>query len=233
MNNFRQQLAHDRLRQVYHAWLQTVRTEFGRTGMVAGAKTQAGFHQAHKLMQTNLQPWNDFTDAWINTPERVWVWSDHHIYHKNICRYAGRPFDSVHRMNEVMLQNAQHLTDDDFVLFGGDVSFGSTQETKEWLRQIKGRKFLIAGNHDIDRGEKLQVLGKLGFDGVADCFVLEHGDQLLWITHYPLQAKDIPTRAINVHGHIHQHLIDGPFANMCVEHLNYAPRLLKDLVGEA
>ena len=219
---FRTTLQHQQLQKVYRAYLNSV-AEHTQGRLVAGQKTRDGLALGEQLMNTTAAQWEDFRNIWQHNPERIWVWSDLHLSHKNISRHAGRPFDNIMYMNQTLQTNAQCVPKDDIVLCLGDVSFDDPIFTQQWLHQCPGRKFLILGNHDIDRSYKREALLSLGFEGVAECLVLPHNNQQLWLTHYPLGRNCLPKDTINVHGHTHQHSIDGPYVNVCVEHINYTP----------
>lgn len=75
--------------------------------------------------------------------------SDCHFWHKNIIKYSNRPFDSVEEMNAGMIDNWNRVVgDNDTVYSLGDFAFCNIEKTIDILRQLKGTKFLIDGNHD-------------------------------------------------------------------------------------
>jgi len=228
-NTFRTDLQHQRLESVYRAHLNSVaaHTE-GR--LVAGEKTRKGLALGAQMMQDSLSNWAQLRQTWHSTPERLWIWSDLHLSHKNISQHAGRPFDNIVYMNQTLETNAQCVGKDDVLLCLGDVSFDEPDATRQWLARCPGRKYLILGNHDIDRSRKIEALTTLGFDGIGECLVLPHQDRLLWFTHYPIARERLPAHVTNVHGHTHQHLLDGPYVNVCVEHLGYTPQPLMSLL---
>ena len=77
---------------------------------------------------------------------KIYFWSDQHINHQNIIKFSNRPFHSTIEMNEYMYSEYFNLvTDDDVVIFGGDVAFGDVNETKERLIQLPGKKILVLG----------------------------------------------------------------------------------------
>lgn len=225
---FRVDLQHQRLQTVYRAHLNSVAEHTGR--LVAGQKTRDGLALGEQLMDASVDRWSELRVMWENTPQKIWIWSDLHVSHKNISQHAGRPFDNIRYMNQTLQNNAQCVADDDIVLCLGDVSFDDAAYTQEWLAACPGRKYLILGNHDIDRAHKIQSLPNLGFEGIGECLVLPHQNQLLWFTHYPIARHRLPHNVVNVHGHTHQHRIDGPYLNVCVEHLDYTPQRLAVLL---
>ena len=60
-----------------------------------------------------------------------------------------RGFAGAEEMNEAMIEkwNARVRKKDEVVIIG-DLSFGSAQETNELVRRLKGKLYLIKGNHD-------------------------------------------------------------------------------------
>lgn len=212
------------LQSLYHKTLKSV-NPFTNRGQVAGDRVIEAILKGQEIFNNNHSTWRDVFDIWQDKPEKVWVWSDHHLCHKNIIAYAQRPFKSPEEFALAMIRNAQSVAPDDIVIFGGDVSFGDAQHTKQWLSQIPGRKFLIIGNHEIDRKKKMRGIEKYGFESFTDCLALKSSDdRLIYLTHYPLFSHDLSNETINIHGHIHEKIIPDPkFVNMCVEHTNYSP----------
>ena len=74
--------------------------------------------------------------------------SDLHLGHKNIIRLCNRPFSSSEEMDEVLMENWNrkvHRNDTIYIL--GDLMFRSEKPPEDYLRQLKGKKHLIMGNH--------------------------------------------------------------------------------------
>ena len=76
--------------------------------------------------------------------------ADCHFYHRNLLtEMDNRDFKSVEQMNEVMIEKWNkkvHARDEVVIL--GDLSLGNGKETNEILCRLKGRLYLIRGNHD-------------------------------------------------------------------------------------
>lgn len=165
---------------------------------------------------------------------RVFVASDHHINHKNILNFKNdvdKPiragFRDVDHMNQTMVDNHNSVvTDQDKVYFLGDVHFGSKEEADAILSQMKGKKRLILGNHDDG---KSWVLNK-HFDKILMWRIFKEHSTIL--SHVPLHESTMNEGSqFNVHGHIHQNMppTDRHIC-VCVEHINYTPVLLSELV---
>ena len=193
-------------------------------------------HDRHVKVR-NIQPWLDiestckesFIDLSQIGERRVFAWSDLHFYHNNIIRYSGRPFEDVDNMNQQLIERYNSVVQDgDIVVFGGDIAFKNDSDANAILDQLKGYKIQIVGNHDIDRKGKLK---KLNFDETHLCLCVDVYGHSLLFTHYPLYT--VPVGYVNVHGHIHDRPAPSErHLNICVEHTNYAPALLCDLLKD-
>lgn len=230
------------LRQHYYQWLASPVPGQPKKGRVAGEKTVRGFRQGGVWAEETQSQWDQAKNCLLNPlGPQVWVWSDLHLFHKNIIRYSSRPFFSVDQMNESLLRAAEEVVrPGDWLLFLGDLSFGSMDDTADWLAQIDGHKATILGNHDVDRQEKVQRWRSLGFEAVADVqawdlpepWEMKDGLRVssLWLTHYPLDASRIPAGVLNIHGHTHDINLGGRRLNASVEQVQYQPQPLREWV---
>jgi len=148
----------------------------------------------------------------------IYVTSDQHFGHKNIIKYANRPFDFSYEgmklCSEHIINNYNELiNDDDIVYHLGDICMAH-QNTRAFVEYIiprlNGKKHLIRGNHD-DEPDEFYL--KCGFESVQDFLIKD--DKFL--CHYPCFEskwmtkeekkfmkifKDSELKTI-VHGHIH------------------------------
>lgn len=205
-----------------------------REGLVAGKETRRGMRQGAQWSELTANAWQAFEQAWRTTPEDVFVWSDLHLQHANIIRYAQRPHGGVYHMDESLLANAQAAVQaHQWLLFVGDLAMWKDRAAVEaWMARCPGRKALVLGNHDVRGREcpkRVEDWQALGFEAVADVVALPaaHGLPALWITHYPLPRAALPADTLNVHGHSHTRVYAGPFVNACVEIVGYTPRNLR------
>lgn len=218
-----------RARQAYTQWLGSQHTDptTGQQFPVAGKTVRRDLRKAQDWMESTRSHWEAMTQQFLQDPSRVWFWSDLHLDHHKIIRYANRPFHSAPEFNQVLLQNAQQkVQENDFLIFGGDLAmWNDLNSVPEWMKECPGKKLLILGNHDIKtrRIEKgLQSWLNLGFCAVSDLWVIPANSEY-WLTHYPIDQSLIPHDVINVHGHIHEKSLPGPYINMSVEHHDYSP----------
>lgn len=146
--------------------------------------------------------------------------SDCHFFHKAILdRMDKRGFDSVEEMNECMIEqwNSRVRKNDDVIILG-DFSWGNAQQTTEILKRLKGRKYLIRGNHDLYLKDK--DFDQNQFVWVKDYAELHDNKRKVILSHYPIVCynrqyrRDANGEAKTwmLYGHIHntqdQDLID-------------------------
>ena len=79
----------------------------------------------------------------------VFFTSDLHLGHRNIIRLCNRPFSSIDEMDQRLIEKwNEKVTDADTVYILGDLMFRNEKPPEEYLRQLRGKKHLIIGNHD-------------------------------------------------------------------------------------
>jgi calcineurin-like phosphoesterase family protein len=75
--------------------------------------------------------------------------ADLHLGHRNIIEYCSRPFPDVDEMNAALVDRwNETVGDEDEVIVLGDVAMGRISETLPLVGRLRGRKVLLAGNHD-------------------------------------------------------------------------------------
>ena len=161
-------------------------------------------------------------------PESTWVWSDLHLGHDNIIRYANRPFADATAMDSSLYNNWDATVGiDDDLIFVGDVAMRHAVGPHTWQRirdAPGGKKHLVIGNHDLTGAGRLRVDG---FDTVGAVMFVD-GDPPLVFTHIPL--LHVPEGCVNVHGHTHNEPPrETPHINVSVEQLDYRPVALPRL----
>lgn len=146
--------------------------------------------------------------------------ADTHFMEERIRRYEKRPFDSAESMSQAMIQKWNEMVDEeDEVYVLGD--FGATGQEEEILKQLKGIKYLIRGNHDEQTN---QYYREAGFQEVYDCPIILEGFFIL--SHEPLYVNENMPYA-NLFGHVHNSPLFRDYSKqhycVSVERTDYAP----------
>lgn len=129
--------------------------------------------------------------------------ADLHAFHDNIIKYENRPFKSVKEMNETIISNHNSVvSDNDDVYILGDIGFTTPELMLNFLKQLKGRKYWIYGNHD-KRILKDKLIREQ-FIWCKDYFKLKYNNEQIILFHYPIFAWDCKHHgAWHLHGHVH------------------------------
>lgn len=166
-----------------------------------------------------------------------WLSSDNHFCHRRIIELCGRPFDSVERMNEVMIDRwNQTVGSGDQVIHLGDFALAAIQQIADIRRRLNGHIHLILGNHDRHGRQKYL---DAGFEEVSQSRQMVIGNRQIKMQHRPPNPGDKWPAGINsvVCGHIHNHAgwwktaIPRPrIFNCSVEVTGYRPVRLNELI---
>ncbi len=137
--------------------------------------------------------------------------ADNHFYHAILnTSMDKRGFDTVEEMNEYMIEKwNKKVKKKDEVVIIGDFSWGSEYETCQILDRLKGKLYLVTGNHDktIMKSEKL----KERFGWVKSYAELSDNGRKVVLCHYPmlfyngqyrLSKNDVPLTYM-LYGHVH------------------------------
>lgn len=133
----------------------------------------------------------------------IYFTSDLHFYHKNVIKHVNRPFHSVEEMNEKLIKNWNNrIKSEDEVYILGDFTMKGTEYATDILRKLKGKKYLIKGNHDNFVNQ--ETFDNSLFEWVKDYFELQYNNQSFIMFHYPIEEWNHFFRgAIHLHGHQH------------------------------
>lgn len=161
--------------------------------------------------------------------KETWFISDTHWGHANILTFMHndvpvRNFSSVQEMDETIIENWNKVVKpDDLVYHLGDVVLGTGDNANylSILNRCNGTKELIKGNHDLlDDSIYLQY-----FKRVRHMVVFQKKPKMV-LTHVPVHENCVDRFRKNIHGHIHQSMIDDDrYINCCVDfpENNYTP----------
>ena len=146
----------------------------------------------------------DYTKIAVKQPDLTFFTADLHFFHEGIIGHCRRPFRDAAEMNETLIRNwnlAVPGVGNVFVL--GDMFYkkGSLSECRKIMEKLNGRKWLIAGNHDLfTREEYLD----LGFEDARDYLEPIFGWRRVVLSHYPLlEWNGFYRGAWHLHGHVH------------------------------
>ncbi len=129
----------------------------------------------------------------------IYFTSDLHLGHKGIITMQNRPFENVVEMNRTIINNYNScVNQDDTVYILGDISHHMTVEAvNEIIASLKGKKYLIKGNHDKNYDDRL-------FEGICDFKEIAVNGSNIVLMHYPMMSWHKSRKgSIQLHGHIH------------------------------
>lgn len=150
----------------------------------------------------------------------IYFIADTHFSEESIIRYENRPFRNIMEMDKKLITRWNKVvSEEDFVYVLGD--FGATNQEDSVLKQLKGTKLLVKGNHDTNSNYYYR---KVGFQEVYDYPIIIKN---FWIlSHEPLYVNENMPYA-NIFGHVHNSPIIKTFSKqhycVSVERINYAP----------
>ena len=140
----------------------------------------------------------------------IFLTSDTHFGHKNICKLANRPFASVQEMDDYLVVNWNNRVGPaDTVYHLGDFCFGpKPADIIAMRKRLNGQIFLLKGNHDNDVAKYKEAFG-----WVKDYHMLKHEGLHIALMHYPLMVWDRSHHGtFHAHGHCHNSLPVDPRA---------------------
>jgi calcineurin-like phosphoesterase family protein len=155
----------------------------------------------------------------IDKDRKVWIISDTHYGHKNICRGVTawrlpdgsiplsqtRDFKTIEQMNESIVNNINSVVgQDDVLIHLGDWSFGGFENVKIFRDRIVCKEIhLILGNHDHHIENNREDCQEL-FASVNHYTKLMYKFETLVLMHYPIDSWDGLNKGhVHLHGHVH------------------------------
>ena len=158
---------------------------------------------------------------------KVWVLSDTHYNHTNICRgitrwgitdeggvfhpniISTRDFKSLWDMNQTIVNNINSLVgEDDIIIHDGDVAFGGFDSIPEFRNQIICKNIhQVLGNHDHHIKKNKNNVQELFSSVDRELYltvITEKGKYHFFFNHFPYGTWDnIKDGVIHLHGHLH------------------------------
>lgn len=182
---------------------------------------------------------------------KIWLVSDTHWLHSNICvgtsswtdKSGCRNFQTLQEHDETILENLNSLVMPEDILFHlGDFSVGSKssylnctkQEAYRHFRtKIKCNKiFYIRGNHSLPKYD----LDNLGiFEDSFDYHEFRYKSNFIVMSHFPFRSWNYMSKSsIHCYGHCHhtnyKDSIYGRSMDIGVDGNNFKPWLLEDVI---
>lgn len=187
----------------------------------------------------------------LNNDIKVWITSDTHYAHKNICRGVTnwrlpdgsvpekqtRPFDTLEKMNAAIVNNINEVVgQDDILIHLGDWSFGGFENIEEFHNRLICKNIhLILGNHDHHIDRNRGDIRKL-FLSVSWFDQFEYQGETIEMCHYPISSWNALRKGrIHLHGHCHlpfdKKISNGRRMDVGMDgNLEFAPYDLKEVI---
>lgn len=137
--------------------------------------------------------------------------ADLHFFHENMnTKMDCRGFANIEEMNEYMIRKwNEKVRHNDEVVILGDLSWGKAEETNELLRKLKGKLYLIKGNHDYYLNDK--KFDSTRFEWIKSYEELQDHKRKVVLCHYPLMCyngqyrldEDGNPKTYMLYGHVH------------------------------
>lgn len=147
---------------------------------------------------------------------KIFVSSDTHFAHDRRFLYGARGFNSVHEMDEAIVENWNSVVGaEDQVYLLGDVMLNDNEEGLRLLKSLNGHLHIVRGNHDTDN-RVLEYFNCENVEEVQDQIKLIYKKVRILLTHYPTLVGNFDDGRSLHHGLLnlcgHSHTTD-PFAD--------------------
>lgn len=150
--------------------------------------------------------------------------SDLHFGHKNVIKHDSRPFADVDEMDRALIDlwNAK-VGEEDQVYIVGDFCYRNARQEQWYLKQLKGHKHLVIGNHDGRLLKNEEAMSY--FESVGQIMQIQEEEKEIVLCHFPLATWNKEHYgAWHIYGHVHgngrQERIDA------VEYMRSRPKAL-------
>lgn len=177
--------------------------------------------------------------------------SDLHFGHKNCLAFDNRPFGTIEKHDEFIIERWNSVVGmDDDVYILGDISWYNTTKTLEIFNSLNGNKHLIVGNHDkkLLRNKDIQNL----FVEIVDYKELYLTPKTsIVLSHYPIPCfRNHYYNWFHLYGHVHtsfewnmmenvKRQMEELYTTPCemynvgamVSYINYKPRTLEEILA--
>lgn len=135
----------------------------------------------------------------------IYFTADTHYWHRNIIRFCQRPFENIYHMNETLINNYNNLIkENDEVYFIGDFALCNTKLATNILERLKGKKFLLRGNHDKILTKNIPIGLSKQIEWVKDYYELEIKKTFFVLFHYAMKTWN-RSHYGSIHLYAHSH----------------------------
>lgn len=155
----------------------------------------------------------------IDNDTKVWITSDTHYSHTNICRGVTnwrmpdgsipekqtRNFETLDKMNSTIVNNINEVVgQDDVLIHLGDWSFGGFENIEEFYNRLVCKNIhLVLGNHDHHIDRNRDNIRRL-FKSVSWFEQFEFMGETIECCHYPISSwNGLRKGRVHLHGHCH------------------------------
>jgi len=141
----------------------------------------------------------------------IWLCSDWHLGHNGISKKFRTEFVNDEEHDQFFVDAyCSRVKKRDIVFCLGDMVI--TERGFDSLSKMHGDKRIVLGNHDLERGCKLEDFQQY-FTQIHG--VLKYKE--FWMTHFPIHTNELYGK-YNLHGHVHNNTIDDDrYINLCPE----------------
>ena len=135
----------------------------------------------------------------------IYFTSDTHFGHHNIIKYCDRPFDNVHIMDQIIIDNINNVVSvDDTLYILGDFCFKGGKPEQYLSRIVCQDIHLVLGNHDRRSDFKNDLQG---FSSVQEVEEVIYCNQRIYLSHYPHRSWPSSHKGSwMLYGHVHSTL---------------------------
>ncbi|MFH5811280.1 metallophosphoesterase [Companilactobacillus sp. FL22-1] len=166
--------------------------------------------------------------------------ADTHFFHEPIIAFCNRPFHNVEEMNQKLIEKWNKTVkspNDEVYILGDFVYMGTGEQANTILKQLRGKKYLIKGNHEQYLND--QNFDHSLFEWVKDYYSFEYNNRKFVLFHYPILEWDgYYNHAIHLYGHVHNinaayftRTLGENAVNVGVDITNYRPISIEEIVN--
>ena len=134
----------------------------------------------------------------------IYFTADTHFCHNNIIHSCERPFTNADEMDKAMIErwNSCVTARDEIYILGDLLYRGNAKQANDILSKLKGRKYLVKGNHEKYLDDPLFKVDV--FEWVKDFHILKYEKTDFVLFHYPMLTwHKSHYGSIHLYGHVH------------------------------